>query len=494
MFFGHPLGLLIISMNEIWERFSFYGMKAILVLYMIAEPERGGMGLSFGEAGAIYGLYSCLAATTILPGGWMADVLLGPRAALLWGGVIIALGHVSLAFANTACFFIGLGLIVVGTGLLKPSSTIMVSHLYPEDDPRQESGYTIYYMCINIGALLGPLVCGYLAMSVSWHTGFGAAAVGMLIGLAVYVFGFPALGGIGRAAGTALDPVAVRRNVRLLLVGCGVVLGVVLLLSWANGSGRVSVSFSQISRWLGVALIALPIVYFALLFTKSRWTRVERNHLIVVVLLFFFSIFFWAAADQRGSLLMLFADRMTHCVIGDWAFPAAWFASVNPAFIILLTPVFAWLWPALGRRNPSTPAKFAWAMFFTALSFLVLVGAALAAGPERAKVGPEWLLIHFFFITIAEMCLSPVGISAFARLAPRAVASQVMGVWFLRGSIAGLLAGAAGSAYEDVSLVVNFSTTAIVVSGVGVLLVFLTPMIRRFMASPSDAVRHAPAS
>lgn len=497
MFFGHPLGLLVLSMNEIWERFSYYGMKAILILYMVAGHERGGMALSYGEAAAVYALYSSLGAAMILPGGWIADMLWGQRRALLIGGIVITFGHCAMAVSGTTFFFIGLALIILGTGLLKPSSTTMVSQLYPEGDARQESGYTIYYMCINVGSLFGPLVCGYLGQRVSWHMGFAAAAFGMVVGVAVYILGGRILGDIGMGSAASINKAAVAKNYKKLIIWSLAIAAVVVVLSAGNVTNVFRFSFGQLSQVLGSVLILLPIVYLFLLLKNSRWTRFERNNLIVIAMLFFFSIFFWAAADQRGSLFTFFADEVTRCTIGSWNFPSTWFTAVNPALIILLTPLFAWLWPALGRRNPSAPAKFAWAMFFTAASFAVMIAASMVAGPARERVGPQWLLVNILLITIGEMCLSPVGISAFARLAPQSIVSQVMGIWFLRGAIAGLLAGAAGGAYNKIPLAINFGLTAVVVTGIGFLIIALTPVIKRLTNNPgayeSDAGKQTPS-
>ena len=483
MFLGHPLGLFILSMNEVWERFSFYGMKTILILYMVASKESGGLGLSYVEAGAIYGLYGCLTSVMILPGGWIADVLWGPRKALLWGGVTITFGHLAMALDSQWAFFAGLGLIILGTGLLKPSSTVMVSQLYPSNDPRQESGYTIYYMCINVGALIGALVVGYLGQRVSWHFGFGAAAIGMILGLIVYILGYKVLGPVGRPTGLALDPVAFRQNGKRAIYGLAGAAMIVAALVLVNTTGLLSFTFGGLVQVLGIVVIALPIVYFTSLFRRKDWSTTERNNLIVIVILFAFATLFIAAADQRGSILTLFADEVTHCTIGSYEFPSTWFVALNGALVITLAPLFAWLWPKLGKRNPSIPAKFAWALFFSSSAFAVMVVASLIAGPDRVRVGPEWLFMNVVLMTIGEMFLGPVGVAAFARLAPRKIASQMMAVWFMKGAIAGLLAGMAGGAYKKIPLALNFGISTAVLAAGGILLMVLGPWIRRLIAS-----------
>lgn len=478
-FFGHPLGLLILSMNEMWERFSFYGMKTILILYMVSTTDKGGLGMSYAEAAAIYGLYGCLSSAVILPGGWISDVLWGQRKTLLYGGIVITFGHLAMAVTHNFFFYTGMGLIILGTGLLKPASTVMVSQLYRESDPRQEAGYTVYYMCINIGALLGGLVCGYLGQRVSWHYGFGAAAVGMVLGLLVYVIGWKILGPVGRASGDALNRELYQKNFRWLMIGSVATLAVVGGITLGNLTGFFSLSFPQLVQIMSVILIILPAAYFVYLFRSENWTKDERSRLFVIVILFCASVFFAAGADQRGSLFTLFADQLTRCEIFGWEFPSTWFTAVNPAMIILLTPFFAWLWPTLGKRNPSVSGKFAWAMFLSAASFAVMIFASLAVGENGERVGPSWLVLNIFLITLGEMFLGPVGISAFARLSPQKVVSQMMGIWFLKGSLAGLMASAAGGAYDKIPLEWNFGTSAIILTLVGIVLLCFGPFVRR---------------
>jgi POT family proton-dependent oligopeptide transporter len=338
-------------------------------------------------------------------------------------------------------------------------------------------------MCINVGSFLGPLICGYLGQKISWHLGFGAAAVGMFLGLIVYVLGYPVMGNIGHLVIDKNHHAQKRRNISQLLGGSGAVVAALGLLAALHYSGVWHITFDSLQYLLGIFLIILPIVYFGMLFWKGGWSRTERNHLIVLGLFYVFSIFFWAANEQQGSLLNIFADKVTNCSLFGWSFPSSWFQSFDPAFIILLTPLFAWLWPALGKRDPSTPAKFSIAIALNAAAFLVMVGAALVAGPHRQPVGPGWLTVNMLLLTVGELCLSPVGLAAFARLAPARIASQMMGIWFLNDSLASLMAGAAGGAYEHVSLATNFLWTAVGSLIVAAALVLTTPYIKRLMGS-----------
>jgi len=467
-FFGHPAGLSTLFFTEMWERFSYYGMRAILFLFMTKAIAEGGLGWSPAKAGPIYGLYTAMVYLTALPGGWIADRLIGQRRAVLVGGIIIALGHVSLTFHAIPTFYLGLVLIVIGTGFLKPNISTMVGSLYTPEDKRRDAGFSIFYMGINLGAFLAPIVVGFLAQSIyfraflgrvglnplnSWHWGFGMAAVGMALGLLQYTLGQRRLGSAGLLAATA-DPPRRARDRRLLLLATGVMAGLFALLALLQYLGVIAISSANLPRYVGYALAAIPIVYFAYLFTRPDWTAEERKHLWAIVLFFLFAALFWSAFEQAGSTLNLFAERFSHNSVFGYEYPASWYQSINSAFIWMLAPVFAWLWIALGRRRrePSSPAKFTYGLFFVGVGFLVMVGAALASGPQGGRVTPAWLFAVYFLHTIGELCLSPVGLSTMTKLAPARIVGQMMGIWFLASSVGNFIGGQVAGQFEKFPL------------------------------------------
>ncbi|HEX4964538.1 MAG TPA: peptide MFS transporter [Thermoanaerobaculia bacterium] len=461
-FFGHPRGLSTLFFTEMWERFSFYGMRAILLLFMTASVAEGGFGWQDAKAGPIYGLYTSMVYLTALPGGWIADRLLGQRRSVLVGGIVIALGHVSLTVHSLGFFYLGLALIVCGTGLLKPNISTMVGGLYSPEDKRRDAGFSIFYMGINIGAFSAPLVCGYLAQSKqfrafltghgidpagSWHWGFGAAAVGMTLGIVQYVLGGRRLGNIGLLAATAGDPAARGRDRLKLLAAAAVVAAAI------GAAALLELSMEDVTRYVGYVLLLIPIVYFVHLFSQP-WTREERKHIWAILVFFVLATLFWSAFEQAGSTLNLFAERFTRNSVFGYDYPASWYQAVNSFFIWTLAGVFAWLWLALGRRNrePSTPAKFTWALFFAGIGFLVMVGAALSSGPAGARVTPVWLLVVYMCHTIGELCLSPVGLSAMTKLAPARIVSQMMGIWFLADSLGNFAGGQVAGQFKSFPL------------------------------------------
>jgi POT family proton-dependent oligopeptide transporter len=492
-FFGHPAGLSTLFFTEMWERFSYYGMRAILLLFMTAAVAEGGLGWSAAKAGPIYGLYTAMVYLTALPGGWIADRLLGQRRSVLIGGIIIALGHVSLTFHGIGFFFLGLLLIVTGTGLLKPNISTMVGGLYTPEDARRDAGFSIFYMGINIGGFFSPLVCGFLAQSVqfrgflqshgidpanSWHWGFGAAAVGMTLGLIQYVLGGRRLGRTGLPPAT-LDPAeraARARDRRNLLIAAVVLAALVAV------GVLLRLSVSQVTQGLGYALLVIPIVYFGYLFSRP-WTPEERKHLLAILAFFIFACLFWSAFEQAGSTLNLFGQRFTRNSIFGFEFPASWLQSVNSAFIWMLAPVFAWLWIALGRRRlePSSPTKFAYGLFFVGAGFLVMVGAALSSGPAGGRVTPLWLITVYLLHTLGELCLSPVGLSAMTKLAPRQVVSQMLGIWFLADALGNFIGGQVAGVFEKFPLPAIFGAVTGVCMVFTLIAVVLIRPIKRLM-------------
>ncbi|MCC6244203.1 MAG: peptide MFS transporter [Gemmatimonadaceae bacterium] len=430
-FFGQPRGLGLLFVTEMWERFSFYGMRALLVLYLVNVLE-----WDTARAAGLYGTYTMLVYLTPMIGGYLADRYIGTHRALLIGGAIISAGHFVLALPGMQAFYAGLGLVVIGTGFFKANVSTMVGQLYPVGDTRRDSGFTLFYMGINTGGFLGPLVCGYLAQSerFGWHYGFAAAGVGMVLGLIAYaMLKRKYLGTIGETPSGSSAAIAASkttdtsddfavRNAVIGLVGGA-------LVSWFL-SGSV----------LGVLVGA--VIGGALAITVLGTSGEERQRVIALFIVAFFVVFFWAAFEQAGSSMSLFADKYTNLQLGSFTIPSTWFQSVNSFFIIAFAPIFALMWLAMGKRGtePSTPLKMAIGLTFVGIGFLLLMvgGGRADAG---IKVSPLWLVGAYLFHTFGELCLSPVGLSYVTKVAPIKFASLLMGVWFLANAAANKVAG-----------------------------------------------------
>jgi POT family proton-dependent oligopeptide transporter len=435
-FFGHPRGLSTLFFTEMWERFSYYGMRAFLILYMVAPATEGGLGFSDPAAASIYGTYTGSAWAASILGGLAADRFLGQYRSVLLGGIIIALGHFTLAFKALTFFYTGLALIVVGTGLLKPNVSTLVGSLYREGDPRRDAGFSIFYMGINLGAFIGPLIAGYLAQRVDWHLGFACAGVGMAFGLVQYVLGKNRL----KSAVTRL---------------------------------------ADKPRADGLTAASTPSARSGAGFTREEWMRMGA-----IVIFFLVATLFWGAYEQAGSTLNLFADRYTRLDVMGFAFPSSWFQSVQPVFVILLAPVFAWAWTRLGPREPSVPAKFALGVLFMGLSFLVLVPAgAMAQSGEGIRVSPWWLVASYAISELGELSLSPVGLSAVTKLAPLRIVGLMMGVWFLSNAAGNKLAGWAAGFFSSTPLNTLFGVVAGVLFAAALVMFVLVKPVRRLMGT-----------
>jgi proton-dependent oligopeptide transporter, POT family len=479
-FFGHPRGLSTLFFTEMWERFSYYGMRALLILFMTAPIAAGGLGFETGVAGAVYGLYTSMVYMTSLPGGWIADRLIGQRRAVLYGGIIIACGHFSMAFQSLTTFYIGLTLIVVGTGLLKGNAAVIVGGLYGPGDTRRDAGFSIYYMGINLGAFIAPLVCGYLGQRVNWHVGFGAAGVGMVFGVIQYVMGGKYLGDAGLYPTPASSPAAAAAlKTRATVVGLVTLIAVVVVMRGMY-SGMLPISAKQVADAAGYALVVIVVVFFAWLFFAADWTPAERRRLYAIAALFVASVIFWSEFEQAGSTLNLFGDRNTRTSILGWTFPSSYYQSLQPLFIITFAPVFAWVWMNLGTREPSSPAKFGLGLLFVGSGFAILVVAAkLAEG--GVKVSPWWLVATYLLHTWGELSLSPVGLSATTKLAPARVVGLMMGVFYLAISVGNFVGGRLSSLYGSMPLPNLFGAIAAVGIAAGLVLFALTPPIKRLM-------------
>ena len=454
-FFGHPVGLSTLFFTEMWERFSYYGIRPLLVLFMTAALAQGGFGFQRDTASSIVGIYAASVYLASLPGGWIADRWLGLRQSIWYGGILIALGHISIAlsivFAHSA-FFIGLIFIVLGTGLLKPNISAIVGDLYPEGGSRRDAGFSIFYMGINIGALVAPLITGYLGEKVGWHLGFGAAGVGMLIGLFTYrMRANKTLGDIGVVPASA-DPAEHRRVKMWSLIGVGVIALLVIL----TMTGVLHLNPVSMAQKMSLVIVGLALVYFVYLFVAGGLSGEEKKRVIVIFLLFIFASIFWSAFEQAPTSLNLFARDYTNRVVFGWEMPTLWLQAANSVFVIALAPVFAWVWIALGRRgrDPSSVAKFAWGLFFAGLGFVVMWAAAnvvINAG-GNVRVSPWWLVWSYFFQTIGELSLSPVGLSSMTKLAPVKFKGQMMGVWFMASALGNLIAGLVGGKVDPEKL------------------------------------------
>jgi proton-dependent oligopeptide transporter, POT family len=494
-FFGHPRGLSTLFFTEAWERFSFYGLRPLLILFMTAALFDGGFAFERDQASAIVGIYAASVYLFSLPGGWVADRLLGLRRAIFYGAVLIACGHISIGLASFAQsrvpFFLGLVLIVLGTGLLKPNISAIVGDLYPEGGARRDAGFSIFYMGINLGAFFGQIVTGFLGETIGWHWGFGAAGVGMLIGLGWFYFAAPrTLGTIGVEPTRHPDPRVQARTERIgwFTVSAGLML--LALVIGLSAIGAVTIDPQRIGENMVYVLVGLAVAFFAYIFTAGGLTSDEKRRMAVIFVLFVFAAAFWAAFEQAPTSLNLFARDFTNRTVGTFEVPALWFQSINAGFIILLAPFFAVMWVGLAKRgiDLSSPAKFAIGLLLAGIGFLVMVPAAnivLESG-GAVRVSAWWLTTSYLFQTLGELALSPVGLSSMTKLSPRKYVGQMMGIWFLAASLGNLIAGLVGGNVDPEQLQeapALFTWTAIalfVSAGILGLLVF---PIRRMMGN-----------
>ena len=395
--FGHPRGLATCFFTEMWERFSYYGMRALLILYMVGSTQKPGLGFGTAKAAQIYGIYTMAVYLMGVPGGYAADRWLGHYRAVLIGGIIIASGHFCMAVPGMPFFYLGLCLIVIGTGLLKPNVSTIVGTLYTRDDARRDAGFSIFYMGINLGAFIAPLVCGWLGQRINWHAGFAAAGFGMVIGIIQYVAGKKYLTPVSQLEKKTEDRGPRTEDAKQPLTG-------------------------------------------------TDWARIGA-----VCILTLFALLFWAGFEQAGSSLNLFADRATRLTFFGYGYPSSWFQSVEPLFVITFSPIFAWIWLSLSlrKREPSSPAKFTMGLAFLALSFLLVVPAAHIYENNHMRVSPMWLIGLYFLQMAGELCLSPVGLSMTTKLSPPRLVGLMMGVWFFATAMGNYVAGWVAGFLQD---------------------------------------------
>ena len=480
-FFGHPRGLATLFFTEMWERFSYYGMRALLVLFLVDAVARGGLGLDDKTATAIYGLYTAAVYIVALPGGWIADRLIGAQKAVLYGGILISLGSFGLWLSpNASMFYLGLIVIILGVGLLKPNISALVADLYPEGGGRRDAGFTIFYMGINIGAFIGPLITAWLAQVYGWRVGFMAAGIGMALGVVQFLVTRQHLGGAGArphvAAGTDM-----RGAWRNLWIGSAI-LGVLIALPFL---GIVKVSPIELQAQGIVVIVAMAALYFAYLLLFAGLDGVEKKRVLVLIVLFVACALFWSGFEQAGSSLNLFAERYTDRVVGAFTVPAGWFQSLNAIFIVIFAPVFSALWVNLARRNldPSTPVKFALGLVGMALGFLVMFFAARIVA-EGMPAAAYWLVLTYLFHTFGELCLSPVWLSSVTKLVPQRFVGQSLGIWFLATSLGTLVAGKIAGEFdaENVGAMPSQYLNIFWFGMVAAVVLFLvSPVVKRWM-------------
>ncbi|MDZ7719150.1 MAG: peptide MFS transporter [Balneolaceae bacterium] len=544
-FFGHPRGLSTLFFTELWERFSYYGMRALLVLYMTTETitANPGLGFSVGKATAIYGLYTFFVYVLSLPGGWVADKMWGQRKAVFVGGCIIAAGHFSMAIPTIEFFYVGLALIVLGTGLLKPNVSSMVGDLYPEGGARRDAGFSIFYMGINFGAILGPLLCGLLGEGYNWHYGFSLAGFGMVLGLISYKIGGKYLGNAGDLKTGEPEEVINKRS-RRFYSGISVIAALILVFLFLVTSGTITVTLTAMAGYLGYAAVAITVGFFGYIIFFGGHTTEEKKRLGVIFWLFILAALFWSGFEQAGSSLNLFAADLTDrsfgpnsflsnwgailitlilavptfyasyrviknenvwkvakVVIGfssvgvllfifwmfykigiGWEIPASTLQLINPLFIVIFAPIFGFMWTWLAARNanPSIPVKFGLGLLGLSAGFFVLSwGAANASA--TSLVSPAWLVVTYFLHTAGELCLSPVGLSSMTKLAPKSRVSQMMGIWFVAAALGNLFAGLLAGQLETLSPDSLFWSVALIVGGGGIVALLAAPPIRKLM-------------
>tara|TARA_A100001011_G_scaffold390261_1_gene473378 strand:- start:73 stop:1764 length:1692 start_codon:yes stop_codon:yes gene_type:complete len=544
-FFGHPRGLSTLFFTELWERFSYYGMRALLVLFMTAEAigNNPGLGLSVGEATAIYGLYTFFVYMLSLPGGWIADNIWGQRKAVFIGGIIIAMGHFSMAVPTTTFFFIGLALIVIGTGLLKPNVSSMVGDLYPEGGAKRDAGFSIFYMGINFGAILGPLLCGLLGEGYNWHYGFTLAGFGMILGLISYKIGGKYLGTAGDLK-VDVDPDTLAKRSKIFYTVVSIIGALIVLLGFLVSSGAIELALESLAGNLGLVAVVITIAFFGYIIFFGGHTGEEKKRLGVIFWLFILAAIFWSGFEQAGSSFNILASELVNRSAGPsvflggigalmltallaiplgyytyktwirediwsvakiavvftsvgllglvywmlsqvgkgWEIPASTLQLINPSFIVIFAPIFGfiWTWLASKNANPSIPMKFALGLLGLSAGFFVLAWGSANASSTNL-VSPAWLIVMYFLHTVGELCLSPVGLSSMTKLSPKSRVSQMMGIWFVAAALGNLIAGLVAGQLENLAPASLFQAVALFVGGGGVIAILAAPSVKKLM-------------
>ncbi len=476
-FFGHPKGLFTLFFTEFWERFSYYGMRAILVYYMYYEISKGGLGLDQQTALSIMSIYGSLVYMSGIIGGWLADRLFGTSSAVFYGGILIMLGHIALAIPGSlTMFFISMVLIIMGTGLLKPNVSSIVGEIYSMKDNRRDAGFSIFYMGINLGGFLAPLIAGTAGMKYNFHLGFGIAAVGMFLGLIIFIFTKKT--NLGLAGTFIANPLsqAEKKKVFTLFGLAAVIVAILIIIAILTSALTVKTFIALV----GVLGIVIPISYFVTMYRSPKTTNDERSRIIAYIPLFIASIMFWAIQEQGATILASYADKRTQLDFAGIHIAPAWFQSLNPLFIIIMAPVLAWIWVKLGDRQPTIPQKFSLGLLFAGLSFLVILLPAYFGG-THSLVNPLWLVLSYFIVVIGELCLSPVGLSATTKLAPAAFSAQTMSLWFLSNAAAQALNAQIVKFYTPETEMIYFGVIGAASILLSILLFLMAPKLQRFM-------------
>lgn len=476
-FLGHPQGLLTLSMTEFWERFSYYGMRAILIYYMYYAVTKGGLGFDKATALSIMSIYGSLVYLSSTIGGFVSDRLLGSRRTVFWGGVLIMCGHIVLAMPlGAAALFASIALIVVGTGLLKPNVSEMVGSLYPENDPRRDAGFSIFVMGINFGSLIAPIIVPWGQAKWNFHVGFSFAAFGMFVGLIYYVIAGRKT--INPKDSQAPDPLKAEEVKPLLIKVCAGIVALVVILGLMAAFGALTIN--NVITLITIIAIGVPVCYFVAMLRSKKVTKTERSRVWAYIPLFIAAVIFWAIEEQGSVVLAVFAADQTKLnFLGMHILPGN-FQTLNPLFILLYGPIFAWLWMHLGKRQPSSPKKFTYGLVFTGLSYLVMVIPVLMFG-ANTRVSPLWLVLSWAIVEIAEMLISPVGLSVTTKLAPKAFASQMMSMWFLADAAAQAINAQIVKLYTPQTEVAYFAGVGLVAIVFAVVLAFMAPRIEKLM-------------
>ncbi|TDM01641.1 peptide MFS transporter [Macrococcus hajekii] len=481
-FFGHPKGLFTLMITEFWERFSYYGMRAILAFYLYYETSKGGFGLEESTALQIVSIYGALIYMSGIIGGWVADRLLGTRHSILIGAVLIMIGHILLSLPNNfTVFLFALFFLIIGTGLLKPNISSNVGELYLKNDSKVDSAFTLFVMSINLGAFLSPLLVGWLQTRFSFHAGFAAAAIGMFIGLVIYIL--TAKKTLGLSGLSVPNPItAETRKKTWLYVGL-LFVAIIIYIMILNVLNMLNLQ--SLSLTISILGVVLPVIYFITMFLSHKTTKVEKSRLLAYIPLFLASVMFWMIQEQGATVLASFSDKRTQLDLNvvtngliDFTIPAAWFQSLNPLFIVTLAPFVASLWIRLGRFNPPTVIKFGIALMLAGSSFLVMI-LPLMSG--NALINPFWLVLSFFLVTVAELCLSPVGLSTTTKLAPQAFTAQMMSIWFLSNTMAQGLNAQLVNIYTTIDSTHYFGYFGAIAIGLGILIMLISPFIKKLM-------------
>ena len=485
---GHPKPLFSLSMTELWERFSFYGIRPLLVLFMAATLAQGGLEIPRDQAAAIVGIFgSCLYLAT-LPGAWLADNILGQKKAVFIGAIIIALGHLSIALSifNSLMFFLGLVFIVIGTGLFKTCASVMVGTLYKKDDPRRDSGFTIFYMGINLGAFIAPLICGFINQKYGWHLGFGVGGLGMLVALLIFAFKtIPDFNEFHSKVGLEYDytkPLQKSKYANLVfIIGAILVLGFLILAF----TGFISLDPISLSKKMIFIILSFAGIYFLYLLFFTGISKDDKKSLLIFIILFLAAATFWGAFEQKPTTFNLFAQDFTDRMLFGFEIPAVWFQSLNPLFIIILAPIIAGIWIKLSKMSfeISSITKFGLGVLGAGLGFGIMILASKSVLANNGiSVSMLYITISILFLTLGELCLSPVGLSIMSKIAPKIIKNQVMGLWFVASSLGNIIAGLIGGGIDQkniASLPELFQTCMFVLLGVAVLLFILKPFISK---------------